>query len=93
MKQELQLDEPPAQRDRRPPVRYGFDEFADMAGADHVACNVCQIKEPATIEEALTSEHGKQWKAAADSEFKSLITNETWELVDLPKGREAIGCK
>ena len=80
-------------REHRPPVRFGFDEFADVARADHVAFNVCQIEEPATIGEALSSEHSKQWKEAADSEFEALMDNETWELVDLPEGREAIGCK
>ena len=55
--------------------------------------NVCQIDEPRTLEEALASEHGEQWKAAADSEFKSLMDNETWDLVDLPDGREAISCR
>jgi hypothetical protein len=69
-------------RDRRQPIRFGFDEFADMARVDHVACNVYQINEPRTLEEALASEHGKQWKVAADSELKSLIDNETWNLVD-----------
>lgn len=81
------------QRERRPPVRYGLDEFADLAGVSHVAFNVCKIKEPTTIDEAFTSEHAEQWKEAADSEFKSLMDNNTWELVDLPEGRETIGCK
>ena len=67
-------------------VKYGSDEFADMAEFDHVAYNVCQIKEPATITEAFTSDHGKQWKATADLEFKALRDNQTWELVDLPDG-------
>ena len=67
-------------------VKYGSDEFADMAEFDHVAYNVCQIKEPATIKEALTSDHGKQWKATADLEFEALRDNQTWELVDLPDG-------
>ena len=88
------LDQPRhSQRDRRPPVRYGFDEVADMTGVDHVAYRVCQIKEPNTIEETFASEHGKQWKAATDSEFKALMDSRTWELNDLPEGREAIGCK
>ena len=45
------------------------------------------------MEEALTSDHAKEWKAAADSEYKSLIENETWELVELPSDRKPIGCK
>ena len=91
---EQRLDQPRhSQRDLRPPVRYGFDEVADMTGVDHVAYRVCQIKEPNTIEETFASEHGKQWKAATDSEFKALMDSRTWELNDLPEGREAIGCK
>ena len=55
--------------------------------------NVSQIAEPNTIEEALASEYSKEWKEAADSEYKSLMENDTWELVELPENREAIGCK
>ena len=45
-------------------------EFANVVRVDH-AFNVCQINEHKTIEEALNSEHSKQWKEATDSEFKS----------------------
>ena len=37
--------------------------------------------------------HATERKAATDSEFESLMENETWELVELPKDRDAIGCK
>ena len=49
--------------------------------------------EPKTIEEALAGEHAKEWKAAPDSEYESLMENETWELVELT-GRQldASGC-
>ena len=59
----------------------------------HTAYNACQISEPQSIEEALKSDYAKEWKAAAESEYDSLIANETWELVELPKNRKAIGCK
>ena len=75
---------------RSPPVRFGVDEFADVARADHVAFNAYQIEEPSTIGEALSSEYSRQWKEDADSEFEALMDNEAWELVDLPEGREAI---
>ena len=55
--------------------------------------NVSQIAEPNTSEEALASEYSKEWKEAADSEYKSLMENDTWERVELPENREAIGCK
>ena len=33
------------------------------------------------------------WKAAADVEMDSILKNETWDLVDLPPGKTAIGSK
>ena len=85
-----------SERQRRPPVRYGFEEYADTATGEqvhHVAYNVCQIAEPKTMKEALASDHAKEWKAAADSEYESLMQNETWELVELPRGLRPVGCK
>ena len=37
--------------------------------------------------------HRKEWKAAADSEYQTVIENHTWDLVELPNGRETIGCR
>ena len=45
------------------------------------------------MEEALTSDNAKEWKLAADSEYKSLMENETWEFEELPSGQKPIGCK
>ena len=67
------------QRQRRPPVRYGQDE--------------CQVQESKSLEEALQIEHTKQWKAAVDSEYNSLMMNKTWKLVEPPIDRGVIGCK
>ncbi|CAI7728729.1 unnamed protein product [Closterium sp. NIES-54] len=49
--------------------------------------------EPATVEEALSGPQKKEWKAAMDAEFNSLIENGTWELVELPEGRRPISSK
>lgn len=47
--------------------------------------------EPKTYEEAMTNNPSKKhWKAAMTEEFNSLVENDTWELVDLPKGRVAL---
>jgi len=84
------------QRQIRPPVRYGVDEYADTALEDavcHNAFSACQILEPSTIDEALASDHATEWRQAADLEYKSLISNNTWELVELPAGHKPIGCK
>ena len=33
------------------------------------------------------------WDAAMDEEFRSLMVNDTWDLVPLPKGRKLVRCK
>lgn len=76
------------ERSRQVPIRYGIDEYADMA-----TLGDSQINEPATMEEALASDLAKEWEAAADSEYQSLMESETWELVKLPGDHKPIGCK
>ncbi|KAH9761191.1 hypothetical protein KPL70_000407 [Citrus sinensis] len=48
---------------------------------------------PNTFGEALRSSESDQWKLAMEEEMKSLLQNQTWELVKLPKGKRAIGNK
>jgi len=49
--------------------------------------------EPRTLREALRRSDGAQWEAAVRDELSSLQRNRVYELVDLPPGRRAIGCK
>ena len=77
-------------RQRRVPVRYGFDEYADLACTKGLEG---QINEPRSIEEALASDLAKEWKASANMEYQSLIENDTWDLVELPSSHKPIGCK
>lgn len=51
------------------------------------------MTEPNTLKEALMSPNAKEWQEAADLEYESLIENETWDLVTLPKDRKAIGSR
>ena len=68
-----------SQRERRPLIKYGIDEFVDAAAEiEHQAFNVTLIDEPNTLEGALSSEQSVQWEQAAESE--SLMENQTWEL-------------
>uniref|UniRef100_A0AAV1TII3 Reverse transcriptase Ty1/copia-type domain-containing protein n=1 Tax=Peronospora matthiolae TaxID=2874970 RepID=A0AAV1TII3_9STRA len=48
---------------------------------------------PTTFKSAMESSDSGKWKEACDSEFDSLQRNDTWEIVPLPKGRKAIGCR
>ena len=79
-------------RERKPPVYY-HDEYAGVTTAKHTALFVTEVEEPTTLKKALESDHAENWKAAADSEYQSLLENETRELVELPRGRKAITCR
>lgn len=95
--EESETEHSQPKRPRRPPIKYGFDEYADLAGIEnqvhHVAYNASQVKEPKSMKEAMEGEQARQWKQATDSEYKSLIENDTWDLVKLPNGRTSIGCR
>ena len=83
-----------SQRVSRPPVRYGIDEFTNTANVtSHIAYQAVKIVEPNTIDDALNSDHSQEWKKAADLEYSSLMENQTWSLVKLPKGHNVVGCK
>ena len=76
---------------KKTPIRYGVDKYADTA--NYAVDDAVRVEEPMTIEDALSSNHSKEWKSAADLEYSSLLENETWELVKLPEGRRTVGCK
>ena len=61
-----------SQQVKTPVIRYGFDDFADLA------LRATEIDEPTNIEEAFKGSYSKQWRTAADAQ--SLIENNTWEL-------------
>ena len=81
-----------SERTRKAPVRYGYDEYADTSThrVHHVAYHLCEVDEPTTLQEAMSSEHAAEWKVATDSEYNSLIENKTWKMVVLPPGRVAV---
>jgi hypothetical protein len=49
--------------------------------------------DPTSLEEALSSTDSGFWKETINDEMDSLISNNTWKLVDLPPGCKTIGCK
>jgi hypothetical protein len=48
----------------------------------------CRV--PSDIHEALTD---PKWTQAVKGEMEALLKNETWTLVQLPKGKKTVGCK
>jgi hypothetical protein len=49
--------------------------------------------DPTSLEEALSSTYSDFWREAINDEMDSLISNNTWKLVDLPPCWKTIGCK
>lgn len=66
--------------------------------------NICHIQEyalsvdslptePKSYQEAISGKDSIRWKNAMQEEMESLLKNEVWELVPLPKDRKPISCK
>jgi len=51
---------------------------------------VLNIVEPSNYKEA---SQFKEWRAAMNEEMESILRNDTWDLVELPKNKTPIGCK
>uniref|UniRef100_A0A2N9IB18 CCHC-type domain-containing protein n=1 Tax=Fagus sylvatica TaxID=28930 RepID=A0A2N9IB18_FAGSY len=73
-------------RNRRPPVRYGFEDLVSYA-------LLTSSEDPSTFQEAIESSEKDKWMEAMVEENESLSKNKTWELTELPKGKKPIGCK
>ena len=74
-----------APRIRNPPNHYG--EWTNVTMTEN------EISEPKTYKQAINSDESEKWVAAMSDEIDSLNQYSVWELVKLPEGRKAIGCK
>lgn len=52
-----------------------------------------KIREPKSVGEAMRLPEAKQWMTVTQEELKVIKKNDTWEEVELPKGRRAVDCK
>ena len=71
-------------RNRRSPQRFG--EWATVADVEIE-------NDPKTYKQAMKSPNAKQWENAMKEELSSLNKHNTWDLVDLPAGKNLVGCK
>jgi hypothetical protein len=46
-----------------------------------------------TLKDVLSRCDNENWKEVVKLEYKSLMDRKTWKLIQLPEGREALGCK
>jgi hypothetical protein len=49
--------------------------------------------DPKTFSQAMSGDHSTLWFNAMKEEMESMAKNQVWDLVDLPKGAVAVGCK
>ncbi|GJX75530.1 ribonuclease H-like domain-containing protein [Tanacetum coccineum] len=73
-------------------VKYGLEKYVGYLKLNfEIFCFVTQLnktREPKTYFEASKYSH---WTDAMNQEMDALLRNGTWELVDIPEGRKAIG--
>ncbi|KAF5754617.1 putative RNA-directed DNA polymerase [Helianthus annuus] len=75
-------------------VKYGIEKVVNYANLS--VDNMCLVTslnksvEPCSYNEAVKD---SRWIEAMNNEMEALLRNNTWEVVDLPKGRKPIGCK
>lgn len=67
-------------RERQPSRRYFSDEYI----------NLTDEGEPQSFAEAIEMEEKDKWLQAMEEEIQSLKENQTYDLVELPKGRKAL---
>jgi hypothetical protein len=79
-----EIDSEAPRRSKRPRIAKSFDDDFTIYLMDDT---------PKTIVEAFASPDADDWKEAVRSEIDSILSNETWELVDRPYGCKPVGCK
>ena len=73
---------------KNPVVRFGYNEY--MAHHYAYMTRVAEVCEPESYAEVAND---AIWRAAMEEELHALADNETWDLVDAPKGVKPIGCR
>ena len=75
------------------PLFDGFDIAFEMAAERAYGAAVRPEDSPSGWKEAMARPDREKWMEAAQIEINALLANGTWELVELPAGRRAIGSR
>lgn len=95
---DYQLARDRVRRSTRPPPRLMDYECDATDGEDQFAGLVClmtedTLPEPNSWKEAMMDPDSDKWTEAAQDEMSSLEANETWDLIERPKGQKTIDCR
>ena len=55
--------------------------------------NIGAKNDPKTISQAMSCRESNLWYNSMKEKMNSMTSNEVWDLVELPNGTKAIGCK
>ena len=69
-------------------MRFRYNEY--MVPHYAYMTRIAEVREP---ESYIETENDMNWRAAMEEEMHALAENETWDLVDAPKGVTPIGCR
>ena len=72
------------------PSRYAKFAFAHALS---IAEATCDVGEPTSFSEVVSSQKSTEWLITMNEEMESLHKNQTWVLVAPPKGQKVISCK
>uniref|UniRef100_A0A2N9FQZ7 Integrase catalytic domain-containing protein n=1 Tax=Fagus sylvatica TaxID=28930 RepID=A0A2N9FQZ7_FAGSY len=86
IKNRIAPDQDRPKHNKRPPVRYGFEDLVSYA-------LLTSSEDPSTFQEAIENSEKDKWMEAIVEENEFLSKNKTWELTELPKRKKPIGCK
>ena len=81
------------QRNRVAPDRLGVITGEWWNYVNYASASTINVDERNNIKEAYNGPNAVQWKNATDKEYNSLMKNHTWGLVELPEGKNIVGCK
>jgi hypothetical protein len=77
-----------SQRTRKPAIADDYLTYLSEDLSESVLDN-----DPTSFMETMQSEFSSEWLIAMKDEMKSMSTNEVWDLVEIPRGAKAVGCK